>query len=592
MSTYKAPADGIFKQNNKADSYGDLWATFGINLSDVYGKLKTSVKLAPTLSEAKTDNDDVVSFSIYKGNIYAFATGQRLMYIESYRNPRISGSWVSSSGAVSPGAETDSVVYNNQLLVSTSTNVAMSTDGTSYDTDWWTTISIGGGVGNALENNFPHIMEVSLLGEETLFVTDKNLVRYVNATSGHKTVTLPAHLVACSITTDAFATWVGTYTDSGDAYVYEIYVGEVLGSTPIARRSYRIKGATAILSMETTEDGVPYLVTDKGKIHTFNGRAFVPVAEFPFANKGVTLAGLGLGDINPINIERAIHPRGMRADGKSLFININTNNQLIVDLAANPLDNDDIFENVVVNERSPSGVWEYNTETKVLNHLAPLSNATTNNGYHRQQTSGPILMTNNQYTRFLTAGRVQSDRTDVYAENPTLTPSGYFITPEIQAETVQEAFEKLVLHKDVLNDETISIKYRTSNRTGIPKYAPVNWTSATSFVVPSDISATIEKGDLVEVIDGYGAGTMGHITEIQSSLTTTTITLDAAIGSNGEAGSIRVANFKQFNTTDFSSYNSGGSDEVGTWIQFMVVLNGNVTIRKIFNKGNAKNTLG
>jgi len=591
MSTYKAPADGIFKQNNKADSYSDLWATFGVDISSIYGKLRTSKRLAPTMSTVKTNNDDVAAFVVYKGNIVAHARGARTMILQSYRNPRLSGNWASSAGSLDVGQETDSVVFNNQLLISTGTNIAMTTSATppfSYDEDWWTAVTSG----TALTNAKPHIMDVSLLGQETLFVTDSNRVRYYNTTAGHSTVTLPTHLTACSITTDAFATWVGTYSNSGDAYVYEIYVGEQSGGTPIARRSYRIKGATAILSMDTTDDGVPYLVTDKGKIHTYNGRAFVPVAQFPFANDEVSLAGLSLGDIDDDNLARAIHPKGMRADGKSLLININTNNQLIVDLAANPLDDDDIFENVVVNERSPSGIWEYNIETGVLSHLAPLSNdSTTQAGFHRQQSSGPILITNNPYTRFLTAGRVQSDRTDVYAENPTLTPSGYFITPEIQSDTIQEAFADLVLHKDVLNAETVSIKFRTSKRTGIPKYGAANWTGDTTFVIEQVITL-VEVGDLVEIIDGYGAGKMAHVTNIQTSVTTTTFTIDTAIGSNGEVGQVRFLNFKQFNTQDFNRYNSGGSQDVCTWIQFMVVLNGDVTIRKIFNKGNAKTTLG
>jgi len=592
MSSYKAPQDGIFKQDNKTDSYGDLWSTFGIDLTSTLGKLSTSKKLAPTLSETKMDNDNVEAFAVYKGFTYVFATGSRFMYLQSYRNPRISGSWTSSAGATDFGQETDAVVFANQLLVSTGTNVAMTTNGTSYDTDWWTTVSIGGETGPSLQTGKPHTMDVSLLQNETLFVLNGNLVHYANTASGHSTVTLPAHMTACSITTDAFATWVGTYTNSGDAYIYEIHVGEVVGSTPIARRSYRIPGATAVLSMATTEDGVPYCVTDRGKIHTFNGRAFVPVAEFPFATDQVSIAGCGLGDINDDNLERAIHPKGMKADGKSLLININTNNQLIVDLASNPIDNDAIFENVVVNERSPSGVWEYNIQTGVLNHLAPLSNSTTNKGFHRQQSSGPILVTNNQYTRFLTAGRVQSDRTDVYAENPTLTPSGHFITAEIQATSITEAWGKLILHKDVLNDETLSVKYRTSKRAKLPKYNEATWTGNTSFVVAEVIDTIIEVGDLVEIIDGYGAGNMAHITAIQTSATTTTITVDTAIGSLNAVGQLRFQNFHIFNTEDSTNYISGGIDNVTTWVQFMVVLNGAIDIRKVFNRGTTKATLG
>jgi len=317
-------------------------------------------------------------------------------------------------------------------------------------------------------------MEVIQKGRETLFVTDENNVRYYNTDAGHSTVELPSQFVANCLAPDYSAMWVGIYNNQGKAQMFEIYVGEVLDSTPVYRNSYDV-GGTAVLSIDVI-DGVPWIVTNYGHIQTFNGRAFVTVASFPFAFDGVTIDGNTVGDIDSENSRRGVHPKGMRRYNKSLFININTNNQLIADLASNPTDDDDIFENIVVNERSPSGVWEYNTETGSLNHRYSLTNAgsgytSTSKGYHRQLEAGPILILDNQYTRLLTAGRVETDKTELYVESPDVSPLGYFITPEITAQTVQEAWEKVVLKTDTLaSGESIDVKYRTRKRVGYPKY--------------------------------------------------------------------------------------------------------------------------
>ena len=143
------------------------------------------------------------------------------------------------------------------------------------------------------------------LGKETLFVTDGNKARYYNTTAGHSTVTLSTSHTACCLATDGFATWVGTYTNQDTALVYEIYVGEELAGTQSLRRSYPIDGR-AVLSMDII-DTIPYIVTDRGNIQRFNGRGFVTVASFPFFQiRGVTLAGLEVGNINDENIARAI----------------------------------------------------------------------------------------------------------------------------------------------------------------------------------------------------------------------------------------------------------------------------------------------
>lgn len=587
MSTFRIPnSQGQIRQVNNGDTYGELWGTFNVDLTTSPGKIKASKRLTATMSATKMDNDNVQAFALYKGSIVAFASGNRVMYLAAERNPRISGSWASASGSLDIGNESDAVVFDGKLLVSTGTNIASTTDTqpspSDFDDDWWTAVTSG----TALTVNKPHIMDVSKIGQETLFVTDGNLVRYYNTTAFHSAITLSDEHTACCLATDYTGTWFGTYASDGEALIYFLQVGQ-----DQATQAFKVDG-TAVLSIEIVK-GVPYILTDRGHIQTFDGRGFVTVQSFPFAFKSVVLDGLEVGNFDDSNIDRAIHPKGMRAHNDKLLININTDNQLIDTLASNPLDNDDVFTNYVVDERSPSGVWEYDVNTGVLNHRSALVYDTTTPGYHRNQTSGPILILNNQYTRFLTSGRVETDKTDIFAESPTEVPLSYFITPEIVASTVSEAWERVALKVDTLQvGESVEVKYRTRNNRLLPAYLNMTWLDGTQFTTTNDTS-NISVGDEVEIVNGYKAGEIAHITEISSG-TTKTITIDTNLGVLNEAGIVRVQNWQKIDYTyneDTLEFDTVGITETSAWIQFKVVMRGQVTVRQFISKGNSKNEL-
>lgn len=586
MATSKIPnSNGQIRQSNKGDVFGELWGTFNIDLTSSPGKIKTSRQLYTSLSSTKMDNKDLLASVVFGGYLYNILTGDKWQTLEAYRNPRISASWVATSGSSMPtGLGTDAVVFDNKILVSGTTNIAMNSNASSpsWDNDWWTAVISG----TSLTSTVPHVMDVSNIGTETLFVTDGNLVRYYNAAAGHSTVTLADHLVASCLATDYKATFVGTYSNSGLARVYEIYVGEQLDSVPVARNSYPIDGS-AVLSMDIV-DGVVYIVTDRGHVQAFNGVAFVTVGSFPFAFDSVAISGASVGAVASTNIDRGIHPKGMRAYGKSLLININTNNQLIDDLAANPIDSDDIFNNVVVNERSASGVWEFDTETKTLNHRYALKFSADQVGFHRLQTSAPILILDNQYTRLLTGGRLDADRTDVFMENPDQVPVSYLITSEIDSDSVQDAWEHLAIKLESLADgESVEIKYRTEKNKEYPAYATGSFTNASTFNTEDDLSM-VAVGDEIELIDGDYAGQMAHVTEINHSTSVYSITLDRDIAAADATCYARFQNWTLTSHEDNGGWLKLGATEASTWVQFKIVMTGDVEVRGLINKGTAK----
>lgn len=571
MSTFTIPnRNGQIRQDNHGDTRGELWSTFNIDLTSTIGKMKVSKALSKVLDGVDDlENTKVIALGIFtingKTDYYAVTSGA--VWLCSINNdPTDSANWAKETEIlISETVYSDIVTFNDLVLISTGVDIA-SWNGTVDDTDWWTNVVSG----TALTALKPHIMHVHRGGQETLFVTDDNKVRYYNSTAGHSTVTLQSDLTASCISSGVSAIWVGTYTESSDhAYVYEIYVGEEISSTPVARAAYKVEGR-AVLSIEVI-DNIPYIITEKGNLQAFNGAGFSTVAQFPFAYGDPTLAGVRAGLIQDSNIARPIHPKGMRAHNSSLYINLNSEN----------------YNSQPINNRTPSGIWEYNKNTQTLNHRYALREASTEYGSFLSENAGPLVIVDNEYT-FLIAGG-EPDRYDhgLFTES-SATKFGYFITPEIQSDTVTDAYES-IYHKakTLASGESIITKYRTTKRDTVyftGTYADVNVLNTTD-----DVS-TIAVGDEIQITAGYGAGKLAHVESINVGATVTTITLDTSIGSAGQTVDAMSDNWtlaQDTYTSDDGEYRRQGPFGTNPWIQFKVVLTGDIEYRQFINKGNS-----
>jgi hypothetical protein len=124
-------------------------------------------------------------------------------------------------------------------------------------------------------------------------------------------------------------------------------------------------------------------------------------------------------------------------------------------------------------------------------------------------------------------------------------------------------------------------------------YGTANWTSTTTFVTTEDWS-NVAVGDLIRVSHGYASGDYANVTAIESSSTTYTVTVDRAIGANTETSYVYSDNFQKEPTTYTSvdgEYKKMGGYGTNPWIQFMVILKGNVTYNQFICEGNSKNEL-
>ena len=207
--------------------------------------------------------------------------------------------------------KTDAVVFDDLLLISRSQDILSWNDSSDND-DWGTTVA------NlpALTANYPHTLHTrGGNGGEFLFVTDANKVHYVEMIGGvgnTSTVNLAADHVACCISSGVSATWVGTYSNSNsNAFVYEIYTGQILNGVPVSNNVYEIDGR-AVLSIAVLGN-IPYIITDRGALQAFNGAGFVTVDTLPFSGDSFVFDGMRIGNVNSDNNERPVHPKGMRS---------------------------------------------------------------------------------------------------------------------------------------------------------------------------------------------------------------------------------------------------------------------------------------
>lgn len=571
MATYKIPnSQGQIRQNNRSETFGELLETFNIDLNKKFGKINTSKKLLKVLDE-DTDlgSDNVEALTIYDDDYY-LATDSDLFTCAGTDDPTDSSNWSEVTEITSAlSTKTDLAVFGGLLLMTSGGNI-FSWDGATFDNDWDN--------GKISSISDASQMYVHRGGQETLFVLDENVVRYYNATAGTKTITLQDDLTATCVTGGVNAVWVGTQSSSGsNAYVYEIYTGEVLNVTdengvvvdtiPVARNAYKVEGTT-VMSIEVV-DNIPHIVTEKGNLQAFNGAGFSTVTSFPFANTTETIS------------KNAVHPKGMKLHNDSLFINIATERRAttLTDYVPD----------------CPSGVWEYNRITGQLNHRFGFVDSDSDNGALEinNAINGPIQIIDNEYALMLVGaevGAISSNTSGMFAD--TGSQWGYFKTVEMESGTVQDAFERLYIKaKTLASGESITVKYRSTKKDSV--FCDGAYAETGKFNTTDDISAITANSDGTydwDVTDIH-TGLTAHVTNISQSSSTYEIETDGTVGTIGEQGRIEFQNWTNVSdsyTTDDGEVKSWGSFGTAPWIQFKVILNGAIELRQFLLKSNSK----
>lgn len=567
MATFSIPnRNNEIRQIGRSD-YGEIVESFNLDLNRKFGKVFTSKKLLKVLDATDNlSNSDANAFAFYAGDYYA-STDDDLYTCAGTVDPTVTGNWSDETAVTTTLTNgTDLVVFADLLLMSAGSAI-FSWNGSTFSNSWST------GKISSLTNATQ--MHVHRGGAETLFVLDENTVRYWNTAAGASTVTLQTDLTANCVTSGVNAIWVGTKSTSDqNAYVYEIYIGETdpVSANPIARNAYKVDG-TAVMAIEVI-DNVPYIVTEKGGIQAFNGAGFSTVASFPFANT-----------TEVINTN-SIHPNGMKLHGDSLYINIATEIRE---------SNEDYAKN------TPSGIWEYNRITGQLTHRFAFAEDDTENGapHLNNFIGGALYIMDNTYGLLLASAEngKSNAASGVYAD--TGSGFGYLITGELNSDSVQDFYESVYLKaKTLASGESIELKYR---KTKIDREFADCTASDTNVLNTTDTQTNVAVG--WEVTDIH-TGKIAHITKIKSTSTVTVYTLDRDIATTGDALRVKFNNFfpvgyddrggtydgtiQQYLTADGELKEHGGFG-TNPWIQFKLVMDGDIELRQFLVKSNNKN---
>lgn len=578
MSDFTIPnAQKQIRQVNRGDSFGELWATFNIDLSTTPGKVRVGKRLKKILDDADLENGWVQAITLFDSRILVTTT-ETVFECSADEDPTDAGNWSEegdfASAELSLGFESDATVFGGGVIVSQETDIAKLVPNVTLIPDWWT----GTVAGPALTADYAHTLHVHRTGADTLFVSDKNLVRYYNPAAGHSVITFDETLVAHCFASAAKAVWAGTYTETGNtAFVYEIYVGEQLDGSPVARNAYPVDGR-AVLAIGVVGN-TPYVITDKGVIQAFNGVGFVTVAHFPFAYSGASLDGVRPGIVQDVPISRPIHPKGVQTRGENLLIFLNS----------------DTETGVPVDERTPSGLWEFDTVAGTLTHRQSVGNA-GEVGQQRLERSGPLLVLDNRYTLALVGAEINEGSMSgigLFGDDQVAAPYGYIITPEIESEVDKDNYEKVTLKARTMGgDESAVLKWRTSKKAAYPQYNDIVWLNATQFTATDISFASAAVGDEVEIVNGYKAGYLAHITAIDGT-TTFTATIDENLGTLNELSRIRLQNWERAKTeADYDQakgeMHSVGIGKTNPWSQLKLLLKGDIELRQLRSKGNAQ----
>lgn len=574
MSVFRLPnSEKQIIQSNEGDYKGNLWGTFNIDLDSDPGVIKTAPRLEKAVGADTWGTDDIVqALQLHDGNYY-IATNQTVADCSVNADPRNEGNWgtIATLGAEDLGLETDMTSFAGLLLISLGTNI-MSWEpvGEVKDNDWWTATTSG----SALTANFPHTLQVLRTGQDTLFVTDKNLIRYYNTTAGHTTITLDTLMVANTLTPSLDKMWAGTYTEvENNAYIYEIAVGNTA-----ATQAYAVDGR-ACLSLFTYKN-TPFVVTEKGYIQAFNGAGFETIAQFPFALESKVMDGARPGQVQSSPTALAIHPKGIGITGKYAYIFVDAN--------------DEFNTGTLLNDRTFSGVWVLDLETYSLTHKYALTLETTDYGISKVTRSGPLLITGTPETRIMVGSEVDTIK-GVWMEG-TEQPQGFFITTRHESDSFRDAFETAITKTDTLADtESVTVKYKDDELPSIPYLIDdITWLNATSFTTTDTTISDAMVGYEVFILAGYQAGKMCHIVSVTGG-TTKTVIVDEPLGTLNELSDVQIENWTKINQNTENEIDEatrlGASEHNTHFRQHKVVMKGNVKLREFISKSNSKEEL-
>jgi len=171
---------------------------------------------------------------------------------------------------------------------------------------------------------------------------------------------------------------------------------------------------------------------------------------------------------------------------------------------------------------------------------------------------------------------------------------GSFTTARIPAAHIDDSFNQLAAFVDNLHLDTdqIVVKYRTQKRFGLPtplaySGSGASWTSATTFTIDTTTKdvKSMAVGDEITVVSGINAGYTAHITALETSSSTYTVTIDESMPATSGSFDFIADNWTKSDVWDSSTLTDFKTAIVktleqakGAWVQLRFELRGHVII--------------
>lgn len=534
-----------FSQPNYGDTQGNLWGTFGVDLTKNTGRVRV------TRCESVYSGDDDNGISTPKAFAFYDFDGTGTVFV-AYANKILVGgaSPIDTSWAVDTNTDTpvsnngDMVVYNGRLYASEDDKLKVLNVLTS---DWEdvTTLTTGG-------------LHQLCVYEGRLYFVDDNQILSIDTTNTVSTTsyTLDLSVLASGghiswVEAGSNRIWIGiTKNDGSRGTIYE-WDG-VTENTPSKPYYLEAQGSAGCAIW----NDIPYVMDVEGRLLAFNGSNFQEVARLPIMQYYNVDVGYTTTSGNKI-----CHFNGIQYINDAILINVG---------------NETSGGTQGTLENYPSGIYEYTKENGLTHKYSPsltvINSSTLDYGQNNILTPGAIFDASvtettktNNYSSVMfgyngydsTGGNDMSYiNVDIIQDRPTDPDHkrlGYIITPFLESTKITDVWQKIYIKYRKFLDTTakIIVKYRTTK--DIPTVIDsIVWDSSTAFTDTDVRIANYNVGDEVEVLTGNGGGAMAKITDITLVGADYTVTLDTAIigVSASDVSTIRLQHWRELPTIE------------------------------------------
>lgn len=532
-----------FSQPNTGEVQGNIWSSFGLDLTRNRGRLQTArtLDVVDSLTSGYSAMLTPIAFAFYNfgstlssAPIFAAYAGKVW-----YGTDRPDQGWTTTIAGNEPNVTTkpldvDMKVFNNSLYATTHGSGNHIIKRITTGGAWTDLNTIGSG-------NTPNLHILEVYANRLYWTQDDYKLFSMNtsettATSGSFTLQLTGRNGHISwVKAGSNRIWIGwTSSDGTRGSVFEWDgVSENLYS-----KEYKIEAKGSCTCV--IKNDIPYVLDTEGRLLAFNGSNFAEVARLPVTNSEY-----------PLQYYIANTAQKLAHFNGSLLVN----DQILFFI--NPLmsGTDSYIENC------PAGIWEYDEKIGLYHKFGVSTNKIAESpvydyGQEELVTSGALFdgFTSSSNASFASgrqgsvlfganAYRTSSSQPYLIGIDNTVDDvkkSAYVVTPFMETSQVVDSWNKIVVkYKKLLNaSDSVKVKYRTIKRDA--QRIAVTWTSTTTFTTTDSNMANYVAGDEVEIVSGSGAGKVVNISSISFSTPTYTVTIDETISSLTGTGIVRL----------------------------------------------------